>query len=964
MTLNARVYVRALGLLLVTLAWLPVQLAAQTGSAADLELLRKLPPEQREAVLNRVLNGGSSTRSTSSISSTYPTTIDPSVAQQLLRDSKASSQADNVPPVFQPEDYLVIEIDYNLPETAHAATPTNGNSAPVPTVPGQTVPPATTAAISVNGTRASADSLDVNTVPFEEQQRFDRIIQQVRAKNPYQLSKDGILYLPGMAGIPLAGLTEEKASLRLRSEPTLNRLDIRVTHMPIKVASGGALKPFGYDLFEQQAALFSASSAAPVPGSYIVGPGDLLEVQLYGAQNLVFSLPVARDGTVSFPELGPISVAGQRFENVKQQIESQVARQMIGVQASVSMGPVRGIQIFVVGEARTPGSYTVSGLATITSALYAAGGVTPIGSLRNIQLKRRGALVGTLDLYDVLLNGNTAGDVRLLDGDAIYIPPVGATVAVDGAVRRPAIYEVRTPQDIKSMVALAGGPTPDADTSKVILTRINEDRRRIVTETTLAAGTQQSVRDGDVLRLVRLHPALDSAVTLDGHAYSPGPFAWREGLRLSGVITSLDDLQPNADVHYVLIRRELPQERRIAVLSTDLSLALKEPGSRYDVSLLPRDRIIVFDKEAGRERVIGPLLEELRTQSKFDRPAEVVQIDGYIKAPGEYPLEPQMRISDLIRAGGSLEDAAFGGLAELTRYSIQAGKSRTTELIEIDLAAALRGEPQADLLLQSYDSLSIKRMPEWRARERIELLGEVRFPGFYDIKPGETLQSILERAGGVTQYAFPQGSVFTREELKKREQDQLNILADRLQTDMTSLALQGAAANQSQAGAALQVGQSLLTQLRTAKAIGRLVIDLDNVMTANGDLTRDIVLHDGDRLIVPKLRQEVMVLGEVQNSTAHLFKADLGREDYISLSGGITRKADSSKIYVVRADGSVVAREGNRWFKRDGRLVIQPGDTVVVPLDTERLPALPFWQSVTQILYNVAVAVAAVGSFN
>jgi protein involved in polysaccharide export with SLBB domain len=378
---------------------------------------------------------------------------------------------------------------------------------------------------------------------------------------------------------------------------------------------------------------------------------------------------------------------------------------------------------------------------------------------------------------------------------------------------------------------------------------------------------------------------------------------------------------------------------------------------------MPRDRIIVFDKEAARERVIAPLLDELRLQGNFRQPTEVVRINGHAKAPGDYPLEPGMRVSDLIRAGGSLGDAAFGAAAELTRYAVKGGEARQTELIPIDLAAVLRGDPNADLLLRPFDSLSIKGMPEWGEPEAIELLGEVRFPGSYEIRRGETLRSVLDRAGGLTPYAFAQGAVFTREELKLREQQQLDLLADRLQNDLATLALQGVAANQAQAAGALSVGQSLLSQLRTAEAVGRLVIDVRVAMNAPQGSTDDVVLHGGDKLMVPKLRQEVTVLGEVQNSTSHLYRRGLARDEYVALSGGATRKADKDRVYVVRADGSVVTSDSSRWFSGGGNVRMQPGDTVVVPLDTERLPALPFWQAVTQILYNVAISVAAISSF-
>ncbi len=321
-----------------------------------------------------------------------------------------------------------------------------------------------------------------------------------------------------------------------------------------------------------------------------------------------------------------------------------------------------------------------------------------------------------------------------------------------------------------------------------------------------------------------------------------------------------------------------------------------------------------------------------------------------------------MRVSDLIRSGGGLQDAAYGSKAELTRYRLE-GEVRKTQLVEVDLGAILAGDASADLLLQPFDFLNVKEIPEWSEQEKVTLLGEVRFPGIYPIQRGETLRSVVSRAGGLTSLAFTEGTVFTRVELLEREQQQVDKLAERLQSDLAATALQAAAANQGQAGQALAVGQSLLNQLKTTKSVGRLVIDLDAVLAAPTGSTIDVVMREGDRLIVPKQKQEVTVIGEVQTNTSHFYRDNLSRDDYIGLSGGLTRKADRGRIYVVRANGSVVSSESSGWFRRSSQVAMKPGDTVVVPLDTERMPALPLWQAVTQILYNLAISAAAVNSF-
>jgi polysaccharide biosynthesis/export protein len=798
----------------------------------------------------------------------------------------------------------------------------------------------------------------------DEKKQRQTLVDLIRSKNPYQLSREGTLWLPGFAPIQLGGLTEQLATLRLGVEPALKDLFIRITKLPLVRQGPTALKPFGYDLFDRQISTFAPSTDVPVPANYIIGPGDQLSLELYGNKNAQLRLTVGRDGRVSIPELGPVYVAGQLFTSAKQEIEAQVERHMIGVHANLTMGDTRSVRVFVLGDVKYPGSYTISGLGTITSALFAAAGVQPIGSLRKIELRRHGELVRKLDLYDMLIRGDTTDDARLLPDDVIFIPPIGPTVTVDGEVHRPAIYEVRNETSINEIIQLAGGLTPEADTAKVALTRIDGALHRVVLQVDLSAnaGRSEAVHNGDSLRVARLRPTLDAGVVVQGYVYTPGAYAYHDGMRLTDVLRSVDDLKPNADLHYVLIRRETAPDRRISVLSADLVTALQNPDSAANLPLMARDRITVFDLQSSRDRVIEPLLEDLKLQSNIQRPEDVVRIDGRANVPGSYPFESGMTVRDLVRAGGGLSDAAYAGTAELTRYEVVDGESRKTQLIQVDLAAALRGDAAANVQLQPFDSLSIKEIQAWTDRETITLKGEVKFPGRYSVKPGETLKSVMLRAGGLTQYAFPRGGVFTRKELRDREQKELDMLAIRMQDDIAFVALQGTVANQAGAASALSVGQSLLAQLRQTKAVGRLVVNLPSMLASPVGSQYDVVLRDGDQLIVPKVQQEVTVIGEVQTVTSHLFRPGLSRDDYISMSGGTTVRADKGRIYVVRADGSVVANEGSRWFAGSG-LRIEPGDTIVVPLNAEHMPPLPLWQAVSQILYNVAIAVLAVHEF-
>jgi polysaccharide biosynthesis/export protein len=958
-----------------------------SGSTDPFALLQGLSPSEQQAILGRITGAGNLGTGTTELHN-FPGALSGAgqlnqgqlqlLEQQMALRQRRQGEEQPLIPLLRGGDWVIIEIGFHLAprpvsETALALQQVNNAQGSGAALSAQSVQALQALQGEGSANNAAATLAQASTpvspaaqLSAADKERLTALMDVIRSRNPYQLSPDGQLTLPGFAPIPLLGLTQEQATLRLSVVPAFENLEVRLTLLPLKKTGEQALKPFGYDLFAQYPASFNPTTDIPVPSNYVVGPGDTLDVLLYGNQDHAYQMIVGRDGRINFPQLGPINVGGQLFSAVQAEIESRVAHQMIGVRASVTMAETRSIQVFVVGDAFEPGSYTISGLGTITSALYAAGGIQKTGTLRRIELKRNGAFVRRLDLYDLLLHGSTADDVKLLQGDVVFVPPVGPTVAVDGQVQRPAIYEIKNERTPAEMVSLAGGLTPDADISKATLTRIQPNGERVVLPLNLSAagGAQEGLRNGDLITVPRLKPTLDSAVILQGHVYTAGPYAYHAGIRLTDIIHSVDELKPNADLHYLLIRREQPPDRHIEAVSADLAAALAAPGSRADVQLMPRDQITVFDLSSSRDRIIQPLLSELHTESTAQQPEQVVVINGQVNVPGQYPLEPGMRVADLVRAGGGLADAAYPRRAELTRYVVVSGGTRRTELMSIDLAAALSGNPVDDVKLQPYDVLSVKEVSQWTNQESVTLTGEVRFPGIYTIKPGETLKSVVDRAGGLTQYAFPEGAVFTRVELRQREQQQMDQLATRMRVELGVLALRAVATstggNAGNASSALIVGRSLLQQLQGEKAVGRLVINLAHIVREAADSPYDVVLRNGDQLIVPKFEQEVTVIGEVQDPTSHLFSPGLSRDSYIRLSGGLTAQADRKRIYVVRADGSVVANEGSRWFDRGSDVEIRPGDTIVVPINAEQMLPLPFWQAVTGIMYNVAIAAAAV----
>jgi polysaccharide export outer membrane protein len=871
------------------------------------ELQRDLPPAQREAMIN-MLQGGQAPGEL--------TEVDPEAAaalqEALAEQDTESTRAEEDEPRFRSRDTAVLE--FKLREVESGAPR-----------------------------------------PAEEQRRLDEFQQRLARNNPYELDSSGQLLLPGVQPISLAGLNVDEATIRIQAESALEPFTIVVTRLPLEPVGTQALKPFGYELFERQRTSFAPSTDIPVPVDYVVGPGDTVNIQLFGNQNTEYFLEVSRDGTVNFPEIGPINVSGLSFADVRNTLSQRVTEQMIGVRSSITLGELRSIRVFLLGDVVRPGSYTVSGLSTMTNALLASGGVRPIGSLRNVALRRDGATVSTLDLYDLLLRGDTRGDARLQPGDAIFVPPIGVTVAVDGEVRRPAIYEIKNERSVAELIALAGGLNASANRTAVKLERVVANRGITVEDIDVSAdGAQVAVRDGDVLRVQRNLEQLESSVRLEGNVFQPGLYHWFRGMRLTDLLSSPELLKPMADLGYVLIRRETAPNVGVDVVSANLREAWQRPASPQNVALEARDIVYVFNLDNGRGQYVEPIVKELEAQSSANAPLPIVRVGGQVKAPGAYPLERDMRVSDLLRAGGGLSEAAYGTDAELTRYAVVNGEYRETALMTVDLAGLLRGDAAANLPLTSYDFLNVKEVSRWRGEEAVTILGEVTFPGAYPIRRGETLSSVLVRAGGLTDLAFPAGSVFTREELRVREREQLEVLASRIERDLAAISV-----SEPNASETISTGQSLITSLRSAVATGRLVIRLDDLV--NGALEADVILKGGDQLIVPDRRQEVTVLGEVQYASSHVFERGLNREEYISKSGGLAQRADRKRIYVVRANGEVIAEGGSSWFRRGSTTRMQPGDTIVVPLDVDQ--PLARWSAITQIVYNLAIAAAAVNSF-
>ena len=724
-----------------------------------------------------------------------------------------------------------------------------------------------------------------------------------------------------------------------------------------EITETAELRAFGYDLFAGEPTSFEPASRIPISPNYILGPGDTVKVLFYGKINESHDLEINRNGYIEFPQLGPVSLAGMTFSDAKQLLQQRIKEEIIGIQASISLGELRSIQVFMLGEAYKPGTYTISALSTITNALFLSGGLSDIASLRNLQLKRAGKVVAQLDLYDLLLYGDTSDDAQLQSGDTLYIPTVQQTASIDGEIRRPAIYELKGSVTAQQLIELSGGLKPTAYRKSARIHRITDSGFMgvIDIDLTTSKGKKTQIKSGDLLVIDSAVQQQEMIVTLSGHVHHPGEFQWRQGLRVSDLVKSIKSLQPNADLDFALIRRELPPVGRIKPLFVDLRAVLADPKSSANIGFSPRDELIIFSNQGDRATSIAELVQSLKQQSRSGEMAQVVTISGSVRAPGEYPLTRGMTLTQLIAAAGGLNEEAYTQVVELSRQDFSNVERAAEDHFSITLAEAFKN-PSKDPQLQPYDILSVRTIPEFRESLSISLLGEVRFPGEYRFKRGEKLSEVIERAGGLTKLAYTEAAVFTRSGLREQESKQLEELRQRLRADVATKSLEKTNEGKSES---LEDSEKILAELDASKAIGRLVIDLAGILDRTMD---DVTLKDGDLLAIPEYRQEVSVVGEIQHPSSHLYNRNHTIADYVDLSGGVNYRADRKRLYVVKADGSVSLPGRSGWFKRR-HINVEPGDTIVVPLDIDRRRSLTVWGEASAIIYQVALGAAALNSF-
>ena len=695
----------------------------------------------------------------------------------------------------------------------------------------------------------------------------------------------------------------------------------------VQDSTGQQLPIFGASLFNDVPSTFAPVDNIPVSPDYVLGPGDELRIQVYGQVNQQQSLVVDRTGNINFPEVGAVHVAGIKYSDLPAFLKSQFSRVYRNFDLNVNLGQLRSIQVFVVGYANSPGSYTVSSLSTLLNALFASGGPTPQGSLRNIELQRAGQTVVHFDLYDLLLHGNKTKDVTLAPGDVIFIPPVGAQVAISGSVDLPAIYEILPDTTASQVIKLAGGETTVALGTQVRIERIYEHSMRSLADVDLSH-IDPVLHNGDILEIGEILGRYRNAVTLRGNVASPGRYVWKEGMRITDLIPSKD----------LLITREY-YRRRNALGTSPLGYAPAGAQSlqTHSTGVTASSDAAVQNGSSNVSSSGGNSVGSALTSSN-----------------GLFPAT-----NDVVLSAPDV-DWTYAVIERLNQDTL------TTSLIPFNPGKLfLDGDQSQNLPLLAGDILTFFstadiKVPTTQQTRFVRLEGEFVSSGIYSVEPGETLRHLLQRAGGFTPDAYLFGSEFTRESTKRVQQQRLNEYADSVQAQISAQAAASSAqaiSDQDSAAtkAASDQASQVVARLRSVQPIGRIVLEV-KPDSRGIDAVPDLPLEDGDRFVVPRIPSTVAVEGQVYSANAFVFVRGRRERDYLKQAGGPDRNADKKRVFILRADGSVFSRQ----YGNVDHANMFPGDTIVVPPNFTHRALLRDLVDVSNVIGGLGIGIAAI----
>ena len=646
------------------------------------------------------------------------------------------------------------------------------------------------------------------------------------------------------------------------------------------------MKVFGRDIFNNRLLSFEPNMNIATPQDYVLGPGDQLVIDIYGASQKSYQLTVSPEGAVTVPGYGPVQVGGLTVAAAQNKVRSGLGGRYSSSDVKVSVGQTRTILISVMGEVKVPGTYHLSAFASVFHALYMAGGINELGTLRNIKVFRGGRQVTVVDVYEYILHGRLAGNIRLKEGDVVQVGAYDCLVGVTGNVKRPMFYEMRRTESVKTLIGFAGGLTGDAYRKSVRLTRHSGERYGVYNIDEFEQATFR-VEDGDAVEVGSMLNRFESVAEVSGAVFRPGQYHIGDGgvTTVRGLIEAADGLTEDAFGAHGVLRR-LRADRSYKVISVDVSGILC--GSVADIPLESEDELFI---PTQAELIAG----------------RTVTIDGEVLMPGEYQWAADMTVEDLVMQAGGLTDAASVDKVDISRRLRDPKATEANSVIAQTFSMALKDGFVIDgtpgFLLEPYDVVQVRRSPGFHTPRQVTVSGEVTFGGSYTLeKKNQRLSDLVKMAGGVTKDAYVEGARLVR---------RMNDM-EKARRDMAMLtARQGQGANDSVSLEKLAVDSVYTVGIRLDEALKR----------PGGDA--DLVLREGDELIVPEFEGTVKISGDVMFANTVAYTGGKNFKWYVKQAGGFGQRAKKSKAYVIYPNGTMA------MAKRSTE--ISPGCEIVVP---------------------------------
>ncbi|MHB8846696.1 MAG: SLBB domain-containing protein [Nitrospirota bacterium] len=713
----------------------------------------------------------------------------------------------------------------------------------------------------------------------------------------------------------------------------------------------GTLKQFGYDLFNKTVSSFAPPITMSVGPDYTIGPGDQFTLTLWGTTEGIYNLQVSKEGRVTLPKVGVVSVAGIRFGELERTLKRHLSKYYSEFNLSVAMGGLKSITIYTVGEVVKPGSYSLSSLTTVYGALFAAGGPTKQGTLRTIQVLRSGKVIKTIDLYEFLLKGDRSQDIKLQNEDTVFVPLIGPIAGVAGTVYRPAIYELKGRETISDLIQTAGGILPMALGGRLQLTRYVDNQKKIIQDIRLedqnsaekkqTALFTEKIQNMDSISISPVYTNVWETVEVNGAVEHAGTLQWRPDLKLKEVVLQAK-LLPRADMKRADVVRVSKNMIEKMIIPIDLGL-LMSGDEASNIPLEPKDKIEIYSVDQNPRNIW-----------------ETVNLAGTVRNPGNYQWRPELKVREIIIEGQLLPKTDLKR-ADVIRLNKDL-QDRT--IMPLDLEKLMAGDESQNIALLPQDQIRV--YSSFKNTEKVMVLGEVVRTGEYEIDRDERMSDLLRRAGGFTKEAYPYGAVFKRADVKNSQEKNLQSFVVRMQSQV----LQNAAAGSAQALSAedaaaakaeMTLNQAIVENIKNMREQyeGRVAINITDNLEQWAGSPNDLLLKDGDSILIPKRPQEVMVAGEVHSPSAQVFLPGLRVKDVINNSGGYTKHAEKDQVYVLQANGAAVSGDSPSIGSIEDK-ELQAGDTIFVPQKTDRNAGMRLTKDIVDILFKTAVVIATI----